>query len=558
MRRCNFITFVLPMEIRIKLNKTAVVSATAFVLATGFTVYDELFEYSKNLEIFSAAYKEVGKNFVDDVKAGDLMRKGLDAMLESLDPYTVYYSESQTEEAMIERQGEYGGVGCRVIIRNSYPMVTEVFAGYAFHEADIRPGDLLKTISGSSMKGKTTNDVSVFLRGAPNTTVNLVIERDGKELSKVVTRKEVRSKNVPYYGMIDDQTGYVKLENFGQNAAAEIQSALVNMNKDGKLKSVILDLRDNGGGLLHEAVNIVGLFVGPDQLVVTMRGRTNASKRDWKTSGSSAFTSLPLVVLVNSRSASASEVVSGSLQDLDRAVVIGRQSFGKGLVQNFFPLPYRSQMKITTAKYYTPSGRCIQLLDYSRRNADGSAGIIPDSLRKKFKTRNGRIVSEGGGIYPDLKVDEFGGEPLLKMIVNERIVFDYANKYRNTHETLENPVQFGFNERDMDDFTRVCVNTLGGIILKKYKESMLKSVPDSALVDALVEKSGLQETLNTLIPQRLEKFMPELEYRLREEVISRYHNGALYYESTFAGDMDVQEALSTLKNKTKYNNILKP
>ncbi|MCC7297444.1 MAG: S41 family peptidase [Bacteroidia bacterium] len=546
------------MEVRLKIRKSVVLALVAFVLTTGFRIYDELFEYSKNLEIFSAAYKEVGKNFVDDVQPGDLMRKGLDAMLSNLDPYTVFYSESQAEEALLDRQGEYNGVGCRVFIRNNYPVVSEVFAGFAFSKADVRPGDILTKIAGQSMKGKTIPDVGVFLRGAPDSEVEIEIEREGKIIKKTVKRAEVISKNVPYFGMIDESTGYIKLEQFGQKCATEIQNALINLSKDGKMKQVILDLRDNGGGLLNEAVNIVGLFTGPGKLVVNMKGRTPESNRAWTTSSTSPFVDLPLAILINSHSASASEVVSGSIQDMDRGVVIGRNSFGKGLVQNYFQLPYRTQMKITTAKYYTPSGRCIQLLDYRHRNDDGSAGKMPDSLRQKFKTSNGRTVFDGGGIRPDKEVDEFSGQPLLKLMMDQRLLFDFANHYRNTHETIAAARDFKLSDAEIDNFIESSSDKIASILFDKITENLKKSIADQDLANLLLNSSGWKEKMVPEIASRLKSYRKPLAYRLTQEIVERYYFDAALYESSFSGDPDIETALQIVKNNAEYRKLLTP
>lgn len=546
------------MEFKFKINRTALIAVLAFFLATGFKMYDDLFEYSKNLEIFSTAYKEVGKNFVDDVEPGDLMRKGLDAMLASLDPYTVFYSESQTEEALLDRQGEYNGVGCRVFIRNNYPVVSEVFPDYAFAKADIRPGDVILKISGQSMQGKTIGDISVYLRGAPETEVAIEIQRDGLRISKNVKRVQVVNKNVPYFGMLKDGVGYVKLDQFGQKASNEIHDALVSLNKEGKLKQIVLDLRDNGGGLLNEAVNIVGLFTGPGQLVVKMKGRARESIRDWNTSGVGPFINTPLVVLVNAHSASASEVVSGSLQDMDRAVVIGRNSFGKGLVQNYFQLPYRTQMKVTTAKYYTPSGRCIQLLDYRHRTSDGSAGKMPDSLRTAFKTRNGRVVFDGAGVRPDVEIDEFRGQQLLKLMMDERLLFDYANGYRNSHDKIADVKSFRLTEKELLDFIESTRGKLTEIILDKLKISLNKSLPDSLMVKDIMAMESLHARIDKEVNSKLHAFKSSLQYRLTQEILKRYYSGASLYESSFDGDPDLEAALGVLQNDEKYRRLLRP
>ncbi|MEK0420857.1 MAG: hypothetical protein RLZZ161_708 [Bacteroidota bacterium] len=543
------------MEIRIRISKITLLAFMALVLSTGYKTYDNLFEYSKNLEIFATAYKNVGTNFVDDVNPGILMRKGLDAMLASLDPYTNFYSEAQTEEAMIERQGEYGGVGCRIFLRNRYPVVSEVFRGYAFANADIRCGDIIKFVSGQDMAGKSTNDVGAMLRGAPNTAVTLIIERNGKQLEKKITRVSVRTKNVPWSGMINEQTGYIKLDEFGQNCAQEIETALATLQKNPGMNKLVLDLRGNGGGLLAEAVDIVGLFVGENKMVVNMKGRTAESNRKWMTRKPAIAPELPLVVLVDAQSASASEVVSGSLQDMDRAVIVGQNSFGKGLVQNFYPLPYRTQMKITTAKYYTPSGRCIQLLDYSKRNPDGSAGIIPDSLRKAFKTAAGRTVYDGGGIRPDVVVDPFSGEPLIKYLLEERYVFDFANEFRNNNESL--PVTDRFiTAEQFDAFGKQCAAKLKVQLRKKMEEALQNSVKDEELVKMIM--NGLSDAkLEKAVLDHINHCGETLMYRMESEIIARYSSDEREYKHMFVGDPDLAAALKTLNNTEAYNRILR-
>jgi len=543
------------MEIRFRISKTALVAIAALFLSTGYKTYDNLFEYSKNLEIFATAYKNVGTHFVDDVNPGTLMRKGLDAMLAGLDPYTNFYSESQTEETMIERQGEYGGVGCRIFIRNRYPVVSEIFRGYAFANADIRCGDIIKFVSGQDMAGKSTTDVGAFLRGAPNTAVTLIIDRNGQPLEKKITRVSVRTKNVPWSGMISDQTGYIKLDEFGQNCAQEIESALLNLQKNPAMNKLMLDLRGNGGGLLGEAVDIVGLFVGENKLVVNMKGRSGESNRKWMTRKPAVAADLPLVVLVDAQSASASEVVSGSLQDMDRAVIIGQNSFGKGLVQNFFPLPYRTQMKITTAKYYTPSGRCIQLLDYSKRNPDGSAGSIPDSLRKAFKTAAGRTVYDGGGIRPDVVVDPFSGEPLIKYLLEERFVFDFANDFRNNNATLPNDARF-ITPAQFETFGKQCAAKLKGQLRKKMEDALQNSVKDEELVKMIM--NGVSDAkLEKAVLDHINHCGETLMYRMESEIIARYPDAEREYKHMFMGDPDLAAALKTLNNPDTYNRILR-
>jgi carboxyl-terminal processing protease len=327
----------------IKIPKWLMLSILAFFLSSGSRMVNDLFEFSKNLEIFAAVYKEVGDKYVDEVPPGKLVKTAISSMLSNLDPYTVFFSEYQAEEALIERQGEYGGVGCQVVYRNDYPVVSEVFEGYAFDKAGVKIGDIITSVIKDnetiSLKNKNQEEIFQYFRGAPNTNIEITILRGNQTLNKKITRVNVKSKNVPYAGMVTQNIGYIKLDEFGQKCSDEIETELKKLMATTQLKGLVLDLRNNGGGLLNEAVDIVRLFVGNNQLVVTLKGKNEDGPKKWLTQGPAIAPDLPLLVLVNKNSASASEVVSGSLQDLDRAIIVGQTSFGKGLVQNYSNLP---------------------------------------------------------------------------------------------------------------------------------------------------------------------------------------------------------------------------
>lgn len=545
------------MELRIKIKKPLLLVVLALMLSLGFKPYDDLFEFSKNMEIFNSAYKAVGKNYVDEVNPGELMRKGLDAMFESLDPYTNFFSESQAEEALIERNREYGGVGCRTIMKNKLPLVTDVFEGYAFAKADVRPGDYILSVEGQSLEGKSQADLSALMRGAPNTKFNIVIKRGSTELPKEITRQQVRTKNVPYFGMINSAVGYIKLESFGENCSSEVTDAFLKLKAKGMTK-VILDLRDNGGGLLNEAVNIIGLFTGPGKVVVTMRGKNAENNRDWKTSNPTFDTEIPVVVLVNGQSASASEVVSGGLQDLDRAVIIGRNSFGKGLVQNYINLPYRTQMKVTIAKYYCPSGRCVQLRDYSKRNTDGSAQEIPVDKRKLFTTTKGRKVYDGGGVQPDIKVDEFGGQSLFKTMIDELYFFDFANEYRTKNDSISNANEFKLSNLEIENFKNWSSNKLFLNVKNKLVEDMGKATGDKDYAKEFYNSSETETSLKNLITSKMKNMDKLIKYRLEHEILKRYFLETAMYKHGFDADPDLLMAIETLEDNSKYTKLLTP
>ena len=421
----------------IRVPKWLLLCISALFLSQGNKVVDNLFEYSKNIEIFTALYKELGATYVDEIEPGQLMKTGIDAMLKSLDPYTNFFSEYQAEEALMERQGQYGGVGCRITQRNHYPTVEHIEEGYAFDIADVRLGDQITHINGLNLKDKSTEELLTLVRGAPNTKFQITLSRNGKSMDKTITRMAIKTASVSYSGLYQGNIAYVKLEEFDQNACDEIETSLKKMMEKTTLQGVILDLRDNGGGLLAEAVKIVGLFVGENKSVVTLKGQNVTGPKNWFTPNKALLPNPPLVVLINERSASASEVVSGSLQDMDRAVVMGQTSFGKGLVQNYVSLPYRTQMKLTTAKYYTPSGRCIQRLNYQERGSDGQATIMAKEKKRAFLTQNGRKVFEGGGIDPDKFLDPYQGLSIYKWLEKEHILFDWANdQYNAQPDTL--------------------------------------------------------------------------------------------------------------------------
>ena len=407
------------------------------------------FEISKNLDIFASVYREVNTYYVDEVDAGKLMKRGIDEMLNSLDPYTNFFSESEVEDFRFQVTGLYGGIGAQIGNKGDYVVVTDPYENYPAQKEDLRAGDIIIDIDGKSTKGKNTSEISKLLKGQAGTKVKLTIKREDEgELTKTLTRQEIHINNVPYFGMVNDNTGYIRLATFTNDAGKEVKDALVELKKNPSLKSVILDVRGNPGGLLHEAVNIVNVFIPQGQEVVSTKGKVKEWEKSYKTLNPPVDIEIPLVVLTNRSSASASEIVSGSIQDLDRGVVIGLKTFGKGLVQSTRPLSYNTQVKITTAKYYTPSGRCIQALNYSHRNEDGSVGAVPDSLKKEFKTKNGRKVFDGGGVDPEIFVVHTPYSKLAESLISKQLIFDFATTYRTKHDKIISSKEFHISEAD--------------------------------------------------------------------------------------------------------------
>jgi len=539
----------------IRLPKWLILCVSALLLSQGNKVVDNLFEYSKNIEIFTALYKELGTTYVDEVEPGKLMKTGIDAMLKSLDPYTNFFSEYQAEEALMERQGQYGGVGCKITIRNHFPTVDLIEEGYAFDLADVRLGDQITHINQLSLKDKSTEELLTLVRGAPNTSFKISLKRNGLALEKTITRMAIKSNSVSYSGLFQGNIAYIKLEEFEQNASKEIESSLKKMMEQTQVKGIILDLRDNGGGLLNEAVQIVGLFVGEKKSVVTLKGQNVTGPTNWFTPNKAIAPNLPLVVLVNERSASASEVVSGSLQDMDRAVVMGQTSFGKGLVQNYVSLPYRTQMKLTTAKYYTPSGRCIQKLQYNNRDVAGQAKSLNKDQKRKFKTANGRTVYEGGGIDPDKFLDPYQGIAVLKWLEKEWILFDWANEQYNAKpDTLFQAI----TDQQFNQFLAFAINKSELALQAKFKQSLGSMYDDTLFIQKM---SGLQinnSTLSANLKADILAHKEVIKRMLNKEMMQRKLKKMQFFKQWLEYDTETKEAANLLFNSSEYQQLLSP
>ncbi len=538
-------------------KKILILSAILMVLFA-FKQADEYFEISKNLEIFSTVYKTVNSEYVDEVNPGDLMKKGIDAMLASLDPYTNFYNESQAEDAMIMQSGEYGGIGCNSRRIGDYNVITNVRKGLPADKAGMRIGDKIVEVNGKNFKGKSNDEVGEALKGAPLSKVNVTVDRQGVMVPLTIERQEIKLKNVTYYGIINPTTGYIRLDHFMHGASFEVKDALLKMKTQG-IKNVVLDLRDNGGGLLHEAVNIVNIFVGADQSVVVSKGRSNNAFKDYKTLDPATDANIPLVVLVNERSASASEIVCGAIQDFDRGVIIGRNTFGKGLVQNVIPLTYRTQMKVTIAKYYIPSGRCIQLLDYAKRNPDGSPSILADSLRKKFKTKNGRIVMDGGGVRPDITVEKKKLPNIIEGLEKSNLIFGFANQYRNQHESIGNIETFKIDEATFEAF-KTYVGTqafthqnASEIALAQLKDKLKDDNYNTALKS---EIEALEAALKKSKNAEIDAAKTDIMKALQVEIARRYYYEEAEYLISFTNNPDILKAIEILNDNNSYKTII--
>lgn len=536
--------------------KVAILSMIMVVGVAGITIEnDKLFEISKNLEIFISVYKELNTNFADELDPSTLMRTAIDAMTHSLDPYTNFVSESQVESYWINEDDKYQGIGARVGLVQKKLMILEAYQGGPALTAGIKSGDEIISVNGVNIEGKKIEEVNAILRGIPGTDIKLSIKKNGSDLAEDINvkRGEVNIPNVPYSGFVADGVGYISLTTFTQNAGSNISKALRELKtKNPNMSGIILDLRQNGGGLLHEAVNICNIFIPNGEIVVTTKSKVKERDQTFKTLSQPADLEIPLAILIDKRSASASEIVSGVMQDLDRAVLIGQRSFGKGLVQNTKELPYNARLKITTSKYYIPSGRCIQGVEYE----NGEPKDIPDSQRTKFKTKNGRIVMDGGGVTPDVKLPARNVSAVTQALVDQHIIFDYVNNFCQNKEKIDTIGVFKFT--DFTGFTEYLnkrsfqYETEAEKYLNKAKESM-DSASDKTLSDEIVK---LKQKISAAKSDELQASKMQIIEEIEKEIVSRYYFQKGKVQLTLDNDPEVKEAISILKDSNRYKKIL--
>ena len=527
-----------------------------------FNKDDRNFEIVKNLDIFYTLFRELNSYYVDETEPGKLIKTGIDAMLESLDPYTTYIPESEMENFNFMTTGEYAGIGAMITKEGDYVVISEPYEGFPAQKAGLKAGDKLLEIDGKSIVGKTTKEASDMLKGPAHTTIKVKIERPGtkKPLTIEITREKIQINPVPWYGMVDDETGYIILNNFTQGCSQNVKKAFIDLRDKQGAKKMILDLRGNPGGLLDEAVKIANLFLPNGTEVVSTRGKVKQWDKVYRANREPIDTVMPLAVLVSRGSASASEIVSGSLQDMDRAVLIGQRTFGKGLVQTTRNLSYNAKLKVTTAKYYIPSGRCIQAVDYSHRNEDGSVGLVPDSLIREFKTRKGRPVFDGGGISPDIKVEPVKYGNITYALVIQQVFFDYATQFVLEHSSIPPVSEFEITNDTYNKFKQYVLDRKDfkyeSKTRKLFKEIEKTAKREGYYKAAEKQFEELQELIKPDVSKDIDMFSIEVKEMLGIEIAKRYYyqKGGIQYG--LKNDRDLERAKTLFNNMDEYNGIL--
>lgn len=541
--------------------------AFIIVLIAGLSFYSferdqRDFEMLKNLDIYNTLFRELNLFYVDDIDPNQLVKTSIDDMLSSLDPYTNYISEDRIEDFRLMTTGEYGGIGAVITKRNDNIIISEPYEGFPAQKFGLKAGDVLLEVSGKSTENMSTEDVSTLLKGQANNPVKIKYQRPGEKdpVTVDVIRERISIPAVPYYGMLNDKTAYIRLSSFTEGCGNEVRRAMNELEKN-EPESLVLDLRGNPGGLLMEAVNIVNFFVPKGAEIVSTRGKVKQWDKVYRATSSPIDTTIKIAVLVNRGSASASEIVAGAIQDLDRGLIVGTRTFGKGLVQTTRDLSYKTKLKVTTAKYYIPSGRCIQALDYSHRNEDGSVGNVPDSLISEFTTLKGRKVYDGGGIIPDIKIDNEDVSNLSIELVTNFLTFDFATRFANENESIPEPEEFKITDDIYTQFVEFVKenNFKYEAESKDELDALIKSAKKDKYYDqAEDEFDALQAKLEPDLDKDLKLFKEEISNLLKDEIVSRYYYQKGAIRSAIHDNEEIQKAIAEMNSATAYTNYFKP
>lgn len=545
------------------MKKTRIIIGIAVVSATFFAfnqANDRYFEIAKNLDIFATLFKEVNANYVDEINPTQVINVGINAMLESLDPYTNYIAEDDIEDYRTMTTGQYAGIGAVIGRKGNKNIILMPYEGFPAHISGLKIGDEILAIDGKDMKDKNTNDISKLLKGQAGTKFKIKISRFGqKDPQEIeITRQKIKIENIPYQGMINNEVGYFHLTDFTVNASKDVRDAIIKLKEQGA-KKIIFDLRDNPGGLLTEAINIANLFIPKDKEVVSTKSKVADWNKSYLALNNPLDLTIPVIVLTSDHSASAAEIVSGVIQDYDRGILVGEKTFGKGLVQATKPLSYNAQLKVTTAKYYIPSGRCIQAIDYSKKKEDGSATRIADSLRREFKTKNGRKVFDGAGVSPDVKVVKGDFAAITVSLIQKNHIFDYATEYAFNHPKIASAKEFQLTDAEYLEFTKWLVGK--DYDYKTKVETELEDLIDNSKKEKYYD--GIKDQIESLKQKiyhnkesDLQKFKSEIIEMLEGEIVTRYYLQKGGVEASFDNDEDIKAALDLFKDDARFKKIL--
>jgi len=553
------------MKLFVRLQKSRAYLIIAFVVilffVLAFTESND-FKLVKNIEIYTSLFRELNLYYVDETDPEKLIKSSIDEMLKTLDPYTEYIPESDLKDFQFATTGEYGGIGSLIRKSGDYAVISEVYKNFPADLANLKAGDLIIEIDGKSTRGVVITQISNLLKGSPGTELEIKVSRTGTDqpISKTLVRKKIQIKSVPYFGMIQNNIGYIRLTNFTMGSGKEVKDALKSLEKNHDLKALVLDLRGNPGGLLIEAVSVTNLFVPKGNEIVSTRGKVKDFDHSYYASENPVDTVVPIAILVSRNSASSAEIVAGAIQDLDRGIIVGERTYGKGLVQTTRTLSYNSQLKVTTAKYYIPSGRCIQALDYSNRNEDGSVGSIPDSLISEYTTKNGRTVFDGGGIIPDIQIKNPPLSQIAIELYTRFLLFDYATQYFLQHDTIAPPGQFAITNKNYDNFIQFIDRK--EFDYQTQTEKAFSNLETLAKREKYFDSSKeafflLKEKLSHDKYKDLHTFKDEIQRLLKEEIVGRYYYQEGSIEASLSSDEQIIRAAEVVGDHDQYSSILK-